>query len=63
MDLGPIKLGWCTWEGRTGFTLVVALTVTMEEGDVADTGPTVLNNSVRNVFGHGVFGISVTTQN
>lgn len=43
MDLGLVKLGCSTTEHGVGFALVVALTVTVEEGDVTDAGPAILN--------------------
>ena len=43
MYLSLVKLGCSTTEHGVGFALVVALTVTVEEGDVTDTGPAILN--------------------
>lgn len=44
MDLSLVKLGCGTTEYGVGFALVVALAVTVEEGDIANTGPAIFNN-------------------
>ena len=41
MDLSLVKLGCGTTEYGVGFALVVALAVTVEEGDIANTGPAI----------------------
>lgn len=40
--LSLVKLGWSTTEHGVGLALVVALAITVEEGDVADAGPAIL---------------------
>lgn len=41
MDLSLVKLGCSTTEHGVGFALVVALAVTVEEGNVTDAGPAI----------------------
>lgn len=52
MDLSLVKLGSSTSERGVGFALVEALTITMEERDVADAGPAVLYQCGGMEFGH-----------
>ena len=52
MDLSLVKLGCSTTERGVGFALVEALTITMEERDVADAGPAVLYQCGGMEFGH-----------
>ena len=43
MDLSLVKLGGCAGKDGTGLALVVALAVTVKEGDVSYAGPAVLD--------------------
>ena len=52
MNLSLVKLGCGTTEYGVGFALVVALAVTVEEGDIANTGPAIFNNCGGMELGH-----------
>ena len=52
MDLSLVKLGCGTTEYGVGFALVVALAVTVEEGDIANTGPAIFYQCGRMELGH-----------
>ena len=52
MDLSLVKLGCGTTEYGVGFALVVALAVTVEEGDIANTGPAIFYQCGGMELGH-----------
>lgn len=58
MHLSLIKLGRRAGKDGIDFALVEALAVAMEEGDVADAGPAILDNSIWRIFRHGIILIS-----
>ena len=53
MHLGPVKLGGGTTILGIGLAFVVALAVTVVEGDVSYGGPAVLDDGGGMEFGHG----------
>lgn len=50
--LSLVKLGRSTTEHGVGLALVVTLTITVEEGDVTDTGPAIFYQCGGMEFGH-----------
>lgn len=52
MDLSLVKLGCSTTEHGVGFALVVALAVTVEEGNVTDAGPAIFYQCGGMELGH-----------
>lgn len=62
VDLGLVKLGRCSGKDGTGLALVVAMAVTVVEGDVTYAGPAVLDYGGGMELGHGVYGVRVSTK-
>lgn len=52
MDLSLVKLGCGTTEHGVGLALVEAFAVTVEEGDIANTGPAIFNKCGGMELGH-----------
>lgn len=50
--LSLVKLGWCTTEHGVGLALVEAFAVTVEEGDIANTGPAIFYQCGGMELGH-----------
>ena len=52
VDLSLVKLGCSTTEHGVGFALVVALAITVKEGNITNTGPAIFNQCGGMELGH-----------